>query len=257
MTEIKEKLDAARLIGLITGTVFALALTILLLFGYESPFSFYAVPTIMAFIVPLLTGVGIGIRKPLTGGVLLLLLGCIWITSGLLDYKTSHVLFSPVVLPYFLTGFPFLFSRRQAGQKTNHIPPKWLHMAGFLVTGLGALIYLVFEYISYANTLHGILEPLFTTLISSSGLIFLFICAWLSPRWGGITGAGYGIVMTAFWIFSLSAGQEFSLRILPVLIYPAVIIAGSVLVLISIYTKPAPEKAEAPGTPESNSGDIS
>ena len=107
--------------GLIVGLAGAIELTLFIFATSEGRFSWYSVPTVILFVLPLLAIMVIAWKWPLIGGILLIIGGLFWPvwrlttmppTSQPMPLATLALVILPVSLLPLASGILFLLSWR-------------------------------------------------------------------------------------------------------------------------------------------------
>ena len=107
--------------GLIVGLAGAIVLTLFIFTTNEGRFSWYSVPTVILFVLPLLAIMVIAWKWPLIGGILLIIGGLFWPvwrlttmppTSQPMPLATLAIVILPVSLLPLASGILFLLSWR-------------------------------------------------------------------------------------------------------------------------------------------------
>lgn len=230
-------------IALIASLAGALWLIYYALANSEAPFSWYAVPAMLLFIVPFLACTIIGWEWPLTGGLLFILIGCLWpansLAIGLQGLTLLRIVKStlPISLPFLASGILFLLSRRGHGvsQDKNRRMPR-LHLAGLLIIAFTGIFSFVDEITFRLDMQFGVISTLMTALLISSGLFLLAVASWAQPRWGGIIGVGYSLLMIAFFLITQVEDRTLLQTLLDLrydFIITILVFIGSIMVLVS------------------------
>jgi hypothetical protein len=210
----------------------------------EAPFSWFAVPAMLLFVTPLLACVVISWKWPLAGGILFILIGFLWPVDSLIIGFPGLTLirivktYLPITLPFFVSGVLFLLLRRGyriSQDKDQRIPR--LRLAGLFMVVFAGIFSFAHEIISRLHMPDSLISVLVTALLISIGLFLLAVASWIRPRWGGILGVAYAILMLAFF-FITQAGDRTVLQMLSDLRYNFIttilVLIGSIMVLLSL-----------------------
>jgi hypothetical protein len=234
--------------GLIVGLAGVLWLLFLSLAISESPFSWYAVPTMLIVAVPFLSCVLTAWKWPLAGGILLILWGLFWPANILLTLPPGTpmppsilIIVLPISLPSLLVGILFSLSRQGHGiPKVWNWPTPKLRQAGLVIMALAGLSSFLYEFLSRYYMEFDVVGSLMTGLFICSGFVLLTIATWAQPLWGGLIGVGYPLLIIASFVITQTADRSllemlWDLRfyILPI----AILLVGSILVLASVRPK--------------------
>lgn len=238
-----------RLIALLVGLAGALWLIFYTLANSESPFSWYAVPTVFYFVVPLLSCLIITLRWPIAGGALLIIFGLLWpvysyvVMSSISETSSPNILdvvsrvFVRLSLAFVIPGILFFIPRFvHPTYPARNYPRPNLSLAGTLVICLAGIFSMVITLINRFDLPTSVAALVLGAILSGGSLILLGVASWTKPFWGGILGTVYALLMIAFF-FTTQTGDRTILQMLSDLKYDIIpifmVLIGSVMVLLS------------------------